>query len=79
MYRAILEQANKCASSGKWKAATAGLGTGAAWNSNATASTSTEEVVDGMVGMSLGGGGNRNGEGSENNAGTVQPRGKKQG
>ncbi|KAJ7494337.1 hypothetical protein B0H11DRAFT_2227758 [Mycena galericulata] len=55
MYRAILEQAAKCALAGKWKGTattpspSAGLGTaGAVWNA-------ADDVVDGLAGMSISG------------------------
>ncbi|KAJ7778843.1 hypothetical protein DFH07DRAFT_911209 [Mycena maculata] len=52
MYRAVLEQAAKCAIAGKWKGgagAGAGLGpAGAVWNA-------AGEVVDGIAGMSISG------------------------
>ena len=62
MYRAVLEQATKCALSGKWKGSgsAGGLGTGAVWNAG---DNGAGDVADGMLSMSLGG---RNADGNEN-------------
>jgi hypothetical protein len=62
MYRAVLEQATKCALSGKWKGSgsAGGLGTGAVWNAS---DNGAGDVADGVLSMNLGG---RNADGNEN-------------
>jgi len=64
MYRAILEQANKCALSGKWKSAVVGggviagvgngLGSGGAWNSGAGDMDRVSRNMDGDENIPVG-------------------------